>query len=303
MRFDENVKLDTTQVEDRRGRGGVGRGGAVAAGGGGIGLLLLLASLFFGVDLTGGGGGTTVGSSPYGGLTNQTAGDEATETNVARECRVGADANTREDCRIVGFVNSIQSYWNAEFPRRGARYSLAKTVFYSGSTPTACGMGSARAGPFYCPEDQVVYIDLAFFDELRARFGAKGGPFAQAYVLAHEYGHHIENHLGVLERIGNDRDGPQSAAVRVELMADCFAGVWANHAVDTGYLTRPTDADIADGLDAAAAVGDDRIQKTMQGRVNPETWTHGSSQQRQRWFATGYQSGDMTTCDTFSGRI
>jgi predicted metalloprotease len=158
-------------------------------------------------------------------------------------------------------------------------------------------------GPFYCPEDGMVYLDLSFFQELQTRFGARNGPFTEAYVIAHEYGHHVQNQLDLLGGGASQARGAQSGAVRIELMADCLAGVWARNAADTGYLQAPTEQDVADAMSAAAAVGDDRIQRQTQGRVVPETWTHGSSEQRTQWFGTGLRSGDPTACNTASGRV
>ena len=293
--FRDDAKLDTSQVEDLRGRR-VGKGG-LAVGGGGIGLVVTLLIIFLGGNVTGGDGGL----GDLGNLADQTAGTPAANEEIAQECRTGADADQREDCRIVGYVNSIQSYWSDAFAAGGREYTPARTRFFTDAVETGCGSATSAMGPFYCPADRYVYIDLGFFDELRSRFGAQGGPFAQAYVIAHEYGHHVQNLLGVLD--GPQDQGADSRAVRVELQADCFAGVWASNAVETGFLTRLTQADIADALDAAAAVGDDRIQEAVQGRVTPESWTHGSSEQRQHWFTTGYESGDPGACDTFGGDV
>ena len=297
MRYRRGAGLDTSQIEDRRGMGGGFPGGGVALGGGGLGAAGIVIYLLF--ALLNGSGGL---SGPLSNLDNQTASGQPPGQVLRQECKTGADTN-KEDCRIVADVNSIQAYWTGGLRQEGRQYSGSPTVFYSGATDTGCGQASSDVGPFYCPPDRTVYIDLGFFDELTSRFGAQGGPFAEAYVLAHEYGHHVQDQFGILDRIGNDRQGPQSASVRSELQADCYAGVWANHAVQTGYIADLSPQDIAQGLDAAAAVGDDRIQAETQGQVSPETWTHGSSAQRKKWFSTGYRTGKRAACDTWKGSV
>jgi hypothetical protein len=289
VRFRKGARLDPSQVEDRRGAGGMSLpGGGLAVGGGGLGVVGLAIYLLIAI-LSNGNGGL---SAPLQNLNDRSVGAQP-----AAGCSSAQDANTREDCRIVGYVNSIQAYWTSQFKTAGRSYAIVKTVFFDGSTPTGCGTATSDVGPFYCPVDKHVYIDLGFFDELRSRFGATGGPFAQAYVLAHEYGHHVQDQLGLLGN-GSSQAGATGRSVRTELQADCFAGVWANHAAQTRYLTDLTQTDIADGLNAAAAVGDDRIQQATQGRIDRDTWTHGSSSERQHWFTVGYRSGKPGACDT-----
>jgi predicted metalloprotease len=295
VRFRRDAPLDPGQVTDARGRG-VGRGG-VALGGGGLGAAGLIIYLL--VTLLSGGGDL----GQLGPLDNQQVGRGDTPAEISSGCRTGEDANNREDCRIVGVVNSVQKFWDGVFQRSGRQYRYVDTVFFTDQIDTGCGFASSQVGPFYCPNDQLVYIDLGFFDELSSRFGVANAPFTQAYVIAHEYGHHVQNQLGVLGRIGNDRQGPESRAVRSELQADCYAGVWAAHAVETGLIEELTQPDINQGLDAASAIGDDRIQEQTQGQVDKETWTHGSSEQRRRWFSRGYENGRPAACDTFSGAI
>jgi predicted metalloprotease len=297
MRFRPGARLDTGQVTDARGRG-VGTGG-LAVGGGGVGLIAIVIYLAYAL-LSGSGSGGLGQLEP---LDNTQVGQGSTPSAIAEECRTGADANQREDCRIVGVVNSVQKFWGGVFQRSGKQYRDVNTVFFTGGVQTGCGVASSEVGPFYCPQDQRVYIDLGFFDELQSRFGTSAGPFVQAYVIAHEYGHHVQDQLGVLQAIRGSQRGPESKAVRSELQADCYAGVWAANAVQTGTIEQIPQADINEGLDVAAAIGDDRIQQQTQGQVNPETWTHGSSEQRRRWFSRGYEQGKPAACDTFSGSI
>jgi predicted metalloprotease len=295
--FNKGARLDTGQVQDRRGAGGGpgGRGMAVGGIGGGLGLIIMIVIMLL--------GGNPLDTGNSGLQAPPVNPDAAQQSDIAQACQTGADANEQQDCRIVAYVNSIQEYWTQEYQRRGGAYSPSDTVLMDSQIQTGCGIAGPEVGPFYCPADKLVYLDPGFFQQMRSQLGAQAGPFSEGYVLAHEYGHHIQDLTGVLGQIGGDRQGAESMAVRVELQADCYAGVWAHHATQTGYIAQLTQADIADALDAAAAVGDDRIQERVQGRVTPESWTHGSSEQRQHWFTVGYQSGNPDSCDTFSGDI
>jgi predicted metalloprotease len=289
MRFDEDH--ESPDIIDRRGERSSGIGG---------GGLLALAPLFFrgpvgialglvlvGVMILGGYFGVAHDEDEQVGITQTTAGDVKESPTEAK------------DRHLAAFVlDDAQQTWRGIFARAGRHYESAQLVLYRDETKTACGFGEAATGPFYCPSDDHVYIDLSFDDELATRFGAKGD-FAQAYVLAHEIGHHVQKLLGATAMIKNRGAGlsKSEASVRLELQADCYAGVWA-HSTDKRGLLEP--GDIESAMNAAAAVGDDRLQRMASGHVSPETFTHGTSEQRERWFKAGYEHGDVESCDTFS---
>jgi len=306
MSFNDDANLDTSQVESGGGRRGLPRGGIAIGGVGGV--IVLILTLLFGGDITGGvdGTGTPVNPGLDTALNPGQVEAGGAQANDFSQCKTGADANRDVQCRVIGTVNSVQDFWTDELPRYGTNYRQVNTVLYSGATRSACGTASNQVGPFYCPLDKKVYIDATFFAELSSRFGADDGALAQEYVVAHEYGHAIQDQLGLLGRAQEDPQGRSSGAVRIELMADCLGGVWASHASQTQaangkpFLKTLTQTDIDSALSAASAVGDDRIQKKTQGRVTPESWTHGSSAERQTWFSIGYQNGDLNQCDTFT---
>ncbi|NLU81279.1 neutral zinc metallopeptidase [Rhodococcus sp. HNM0569] len=292
MTFDEGARLDPGRV---RSGGGPGRGGKLALGGGAGGLLVLVVALLLGGDP-----GSLLGD--FTGTTGDGGGADLAH------CTSGASANTDVDCRIVGTATSLDDVWAAQLPAQtGVEYVPPEVVLFSGSVATGCGNATSDVGPFYCPADQVAYFDTSFFQVLVDRFGSSGGPLAQEYVVAHEVGHHIQNRLGDLGRAQSDPHGAESGSVRTELQADCYAGLWAHYAATTPApgggepLLEPlTDADVQDALSAASAVGDDRIQGSATGRVDPESWTHGSSAQRRSWFQAGYRTGDVAACDTYT---
>jgi predicted metalloprotease len=286
VKYNEGAQLDPSQMGG--GGGGGRRRGGIAIGGGAGGLLLVILALVLGVnpgDLTGG----------------QPAAPQPTRAATPfAQCTRGSDIRRDRDCRFVAFTNSIQDYWGETLQG----YDVIQVNAFSDQVDTACGSASSAVGPFYCPADTTVYLDLTFFDQLTGQLGAQGGDAAEAYVLAHEFGHHVQNLTGVMRQVqsGGQDAGPRSAGVRLELQADCYAGAWFKHATsdpDSPISEVSTD-DLNRAADAAEAVGDDRIQKKTQGQVTPETWTHGSAEQRKKWLARGFRSGDPNACDTFA---
>ena len=279
-------RVNTGQIEDRRGS----RGRGIAIGGGGIGIVGAILAIV--LAYAGGGGGSGVVDV----LRQLEAPSTTTQDSQPLDCSKGADTNTA--CFVTAVVNDVQATWAGIFRAQGRHYDPTKLVLFTDATSTGCGRASSSTGPFYCPADQKVYLDLGFFQELRDRFGAPGD-FAQAYVIAHEFGHHVQNLTGTSARVSlGERRNPGQAnelSVKLELQADCYAGVWAH---ETSAELDATDFNEA--LDAAASVGDDRLQRQAGQRVNPDTWTHGSSAQRQSWFRRGAASGRMSDCNTFS---
>jgi uncharacterized protein len=284
VKYNEGAQLDPSQM----GGGGRGNGGKIAVGGG-AGLIVLLLALLFGLNP-----GDILGGTPQAGP------EPSGNASPFAQCTRGSDINQNRDCRFVAYTNSIQDYWSDTL--QGYQKIQVKT--FSGSINTACGNATSAVGPFYCPADTTVYLDLGFFDQLTGQLGAQGGDAAEAYVLAHEFGHHIQNQLGTMRRVQSSGQGtgPTSPGVRLELQADCYAGVWFRHATEDpeSPISEVTKEDLNRAVDAAQAVGDDRIQSKMQGQVRPETWTHGSAAMRRQWLAQGFNTGDPNKCDTFA---
>lgn len=271
-------------------RGGRSSGGGLKLGGGVIGIVVLLATLFL-PKLLGGDSGTAAGLGASSAPSSQsTGGDDDTCSSEAEQILCGATID-------------VQEYWIEQYPEsfQGLEYPVTQTVFFSGFTNTGCGQASSQTGPFYCPADNLVYFDLDFLAKLQSDFGAEGDLAAQ-YIVAHEYGHHIQNALGInAEMHRKQQQDPRNKnaySVALELQADCLAGAWANDANARNQFD--SSAEIEEALNAANAVGDDTIQQATQGRVDPESWTHGSGEQRVRWFNVGYTTGDPNQCDTFS---
>jgi predicted metalloprotease len=291
MTFNDDSQLQGGKVKRR------GRTTAVAGGGVGVvAIVVFLIAQFTNVDLS-----SVVGGD--GGLT-QIQGSGAEASPVA-ECRTGRDANADVDCRMEGAAESLDAYWTTESRQLGISYTTPEFYLFDGSTDTACGTASASTGPFYCPPDRALYLDTAFYDDLQSKYGSSGGPLAQMYVVAHEWGHHVQQLQGTFADTDRSGTGASSGSVRVELQADCYAGSWVGDAATTKsangetFFEPFTRTQISDALSAASAVGDDSIQERSSGHVDPDSFTHGTSEQRQRWFERGYEQGALT-CDTLS---
>ncbi len=303
MRYNRGARLDTSEVRDTRRGGRLSGGGGIAVGGGGLGVAGVL--IYVLVSLLGGSNDPAI-TDVLGQLTQGGGSDTADNSQIAKECKTGADANTKLDCAVIADIDSIQAYWQDELPKLGRSYTKVATIWFTGQVGTGCGSATSGAGPFYCPADKRVYIDLSFYNDLQTQFGARGGLFVDAYVLAHEYGHHVQDLLGIESKVRSGATGPTSGSVRLELQADCYAGVWAHHATTTPdadgqpLVSDITKDDISRALDTAGRIGDDYIQTHLgNGRVDRSQFTHGTSKQREKWFSSGYRTGAPSSCDTF----
>jgi uncharacterized protein len=303
VRFNRRADISGGRVSDAgrgSGRSGLGGGGGrlpIPAGGlagGGIGTLVVIVIVLVisGAFSGGDGGGTQNG---------------ATRTDRYDQCLTGEDANNSADCARKAVEVSLENYWSTELPQQaGVQFQPTQIVTFSGSTSTGCGGATTDVGPFYCPTDQTIYLDTTFFQQvLEDQLGGQGGDFVEPYVLAHEFGHHIQNLMGTMGQV-RTQSGPKSDSVRLELQADCYAGMWTQGATGTtddkgvAIFEALDQGDIDEALDSAKAVGDDRIQQRGGGDVNPEQWTHGSAAERQQWFQTGYAASSIEDCDTFA---
>jgi uncharacterized protein len=287
---------DSGYVQDRRTLRG--SGGMVAGGGGVIAVIIALIAMFSG---GGGGGGGGIDLNDVVGQLGAPAGPAQADPNIETGTGGEADDETEDFMRAV--MNSLQDdFW----PTQVDRYDPTTLVLFTDAVSTGCGQAPAAVGPFYCPTDRTAYIDIGFFDELHSRFGASG-EFAQAYVIAHEVGHHVQNLLGTSDQVHNapqsEQEGADGLSVRLELQADCYAGLWAASVFGSGSDIELTQQDIEDALEAAEAIGDDRLQQQSGAEVNPDTWTHGSSEQRVQWFTEGFEGDDVRDCDTFSASL
>jgi predicted metalloprotease len=289
IKFDDQ-SVDVSGVSDRR-----GMGGPIAIGGGGLGIVGLLVYLL--VSVLGGGGVDTTGLVPQDG---QVQGEGAGTGDLETRCNSEGAIERYDDCFLVKVYNEVNEVWTDEFARAGETYEQPGLTFFTQGVQTGCGTASSQVGPFYCPVDQSIYIDIGFLEQLQQQFGAEGR-YAQAYIMAHEAGHHLQSLFGTERQVRAAQQAHPARAnelsVAMELQADCYAGVWSRLADERGNVSIG-EAELDQAIQAAEAVGDDRIQQKTQGRVDPESWTHGSAQQRRDWFLTGRQSGDVNSCDT-----
>lgn len=300
MAFKDFSQLDTSGIESSGGGGfGGGRGLAVGGGLGGVVVMLVVGALFGqdGIDML----NQATGNNPGYGYEQV---DNNAGQDLAQQCKTGEDANRNSSCNMVGTSNSLDNFWSSYLPQAtGVEYQRPTLHLFSQRVRTGCGNATSATGPFYCPADHKAYVDTTFFDDMKTQLGATGGQSAEQYVLAHEYGHSIQNILGDLKYSQRDPNGADSGAVRVELQADCYAGLWANHAAEdtsSAVQLEPFTADEVNRIvNATEVIGDDHIQMTSQGRTDPSTYTHGTSAQRTAWFMAGYESGDINKCNTF----